>query len=75
MHFDRRAVEADRLHFDLNDALKLEGFKQPLQNARLAPAVHADIDCVPLAVGFRQRPPFAAVFCDITENDYPIRSL
>ena len=59
------AVEAQDFHLDPNNALDLQHLEKVLQHSVLAPAVHPHIYRVPVTVGFRQCPPFAAVFRDI----------
>jgi hypothetical protein len=46
----------------------LKGVKNPLQHAVFCPAIDSDADGAPGAEGFRERPPFAAVFADRDES-------
>ena len=65
MNLDRRAVKAYYLYIDLDDSLRLKRGKHSAEHSVLAPPVHANVDRMPISIGFRQRPPFAAVFRDI----------
>lgn len=49
MHFDQGAVQRNGLDLDADDLLALQVFEKSAQNPRLAPAVHARIDGVPVA--------------------------
>ena len=68
MNLDRRAVKAYYLYIDLDDSLRLKCGKYSAEHSVLAPSVHANIDRMPIAIGFRQRPPLAAVFRDIQDR-------
>ena len=48
--------------------LRLKRGKHSAEHSVLAPSVHANIDRVPISIGFRQRPPLAAVFRDIQDR-------
>ena len=65
MNLHAGAVQAKRLHPDLDDALNLQPFEHPLQHAVFAPSVHPNVDCMPIPIVFRQCSPFAAVLRDI----------
>ena len=65
MNLDRRAVKAYYLYIDLDDSLCLQCGKHSAEHSVLAPSVHANVDCMPISIGFRQCPPLAAVFRDI----------
>ena len=65
MNLDRRAVKAYYLYIDLDDSLRLKRSKHSAEHSVLAPSVHANVDCMPISIGFRQCPPLAAVFRDI----------
>ena len=65
MNLDRRAVKAYYLYIDLDDSFCLQCGKHSAEHSVLAPSVHANVDCMPISIGFRQRPPLAAVFRDI----------
>ena len=68
MNLDSRAVKAYHLYIDLDDSLRLKRCKHSAEHSVLAPPVHANVDCMPISIGFRQRPPFAAVFRDIQDR-------
>lgn len=68
MNLDRRAVKAYYLYIDLDDSLRLKRSKHSAEHSVLAPSVHANIDRMPISIGFRQRPPLAAVFRDIQDR-------
>ena len=68
MNLDRRAVKAYYLYIDLDDSLRLKRCKHSAEHSVLAPPVHANVDRMPISIGFRQRPPFAAVFRDIQDR-------
>ena len=68
MNLDRRAVKAYYLYIDLDDSLRLKRCKHSAEHSVLAPSVHANVDRMPISIGFRQRPPFAAVFRDIQDR-------
>lgn len=68
MNLDRRAVKAYYLYIDLDDSLRLKRCKHSAEHSVLAPPVHANVDRMPISIGFRQRPPLAAVFCDIQDR-------
>lgn len=68
MNLDSRAVKAYHLHIGLDDSLRLQCGKHSAEHSVLAPPVHANVDCMPISIGFRQRPPFAAVFRDIQDR-------
>jgi hypothetical protein len=46
----------------------LKGVKDPFQHAVFCPPVDSDVDGMPRAEGFRESPPFTAVFADIDEG-------
>ena len=68
MNLDRRAVKAYYLYINLDDSLRLKRGKHSAEHSVLAPSVHANVDCMPISIGFRQRPPLAAVFRDIQDR-------
>ena len=68
MNLDRRAVKAYYLYIDLDDSLRLKRGKHSAEHSVLAPSVHANVDRMPISIGVRQRPPFAAVFRDIQDR-------
>ena len=68
MNLDSRAVKAYYLYIDLDDSLRLKRGKHSAEHSVLAPSVHANVDRMPISIGFRQRPPFAAVFRDIQDR-------
>ena len=68
MNLGSRAVKAYYLYIDLDDSLRLKRSKHSAEHSVLAPSVHADIDRMPISIGFRQRPPLAAVFRDIQDR-------
>lgn len=68
MNLDSRAVKAYHLYVDLDDSLRLKRGKHSAEHSVLAPSVHANIDRMPISIGFRQRPPLAAVFRDIQDR-------
>ena len=68
MNLNRRTVKAHYFHVDLNDTFCLQGGKYPAKNPVLAPPVHANIDCMPISIVFRQCPPLAAVLRDIQDR-------
>ena len=65
MHFDRSAVQGNRLEFDGDNLFLLQAGKDPVEHPRLAPAVHSRINSVSIPQGFLQSPPFAAMFSHI----------
>ena len=68
MNLDSRAVKAYHLYVDLDDSLRLKRGKHSAEHSVLAPSVHANIDRMPISIGFRPRPPLAAVFRDIQDR-------
>ena len=68
MNLDRRAVKAYHLYIDLDDPLRLKRGKHSAEHSVFAPSVHANIDCMPISIAFRQCPPLAAVFRDIQDR-------
>ena len=68
MNLDRRAVKAYYLYIDLDDSFCLQCGKHSAEHSVLAPSVHANVDRMPISIGFRQCPPFAAVFRDIQDR-------
>ena len=68
MNLDRRAVKAYYLYIDLDDSFCLQCGKHSAEHSVLAPSVHANVDCMPISIGFRQCPPLAAVFRDIQDR-------
>ena len=68
MHFDDRAVEADRFNLHADELLMLQLLKQAIQHAGLRPAVHACIDRVPVAEALGQSTPFAAVLRHVQDR-------
>ena len=68
MNLDSRAVKTYYLYIDLDDSLRLKRSKHSAEHSVLAPSVHANIDRMPIPIGFRQRPPLAAVFRDIQDR-------
>ena len=68
MNLDRRAVKAYYLYIDLDDSLRLKRGKHSAEHSVLAPPVHANVDRMPISIGFRQRPPLAAVFRGIQDR-------
>ena len=73
MNLDRRAVKAYYLYIDLDDSLRLKRGKHSAEHSVFAPSVHANIDRMPISIGFRQRPPLAAVFRDIQDRIYQLK--
>ena len=73
MNLDRRAVKAYHLHIDLDDSLRLKRGRHSAEHSILAPSVHANIDCMPISISFRQCPPLAAVFRDIQDRIYQLK--
>ena len=73
MNLDRRAVKAYYLYIDLDDSLRLKRCKHSAEHSVLAPPVHANVDRMPISIGFRQRPPLAAVFRDIQDRIYQLK--
>ena len=73
MNLDGRAVKAYHLHVDLDDSLHLKRGKHSAEHSIFAPPVHANIDCMPISIGFRQCPPLAAVFRDIQYRVYQLK--
>ena len=65
MNLDSRAVKTYYLYIDLDDSRRLKRSKHSAEHSVLAPSVHANVDCMPISIGFRQCPPLAAVFRDI----------
>ena len=68
MYLYRRAVKAYHVNIDAYDTLCLQGCKHPAKDSVLAPTIHADIDCMPVTIVFRQCSPFAAVFRNIQDR-------
>ena len=73
MNLDSRAVKAYYLYIDLDDSLRLKRSKHSAEHSVLAPSVHANIDRMPISIGFRQRPPLAAVFRDIQDRIHELQ--
>ena len=53
--------------------LRLKRGKHSAEHSVLAPSVHANVDRMPISIGFRQCPPFAAVFRDIQDRIYQLK--
>ena len=68
MDFDEGAVQSHRLQLDLNDLLLLQPCKHPIEHARLAPAIHACIDRVPISKTAGQAAPFTPLFGDMQDG-------
>ena len=65
MYFDDRTVHRHGLDLNPDDLLLLESRKDPVHDAGFSPAIHSSVDCVPIAIAFRQSAPFAAVLSDV----------
>ena len=65
MYFDNGAVQTDRFDPDAHKLLMLQFLEQPIQYAGFCPAIHARIDCVPVAEALRQASPFAAILRNV----------
>src|SRR5438876_380832 len=61
MNLNDRTVQTHRLNLDADELLALQLREEPIQNARLGPAVHTRINRMPVAKALRQRAPLAAV--------------
>src|ERR1700677_3932558 len=69
--FDNGAIQGNRLDFELDYLFLLQPRKDPIKHARLAPAVHAGIDGMPVAQPTGQTAPFTALFGHIQDRiDY-----
>ena len=72
MHFNTCAVQAYGLHANTDYVFLLKPLKKTLQTTIFAPTVHPNINRMPIPIGFRQCPPFAAVFRDIQYRIYQL---
>ena len=72
MNLDSRAVKAYYLYIDLDYSFCLQCGKHSAEHSVLAPSVHANVDCMPISIGPRQRPLLAAVFRDIQDRIYQL---
>lgn len=68
MDLDAGAVQTEAFDADCNQALPLKGFENPFEDALLGPPAKPRVDGVPIAVFFRQTPPFAAVLGNIEQR-------
>jgi hypothetical protein len=68
MHFYRYGIQGDHAYGFDRYLFFLEGVKNPFQHAVFSPSVDSDVDGMPGAEGFREGPPFTAVFADIDER-------
>lgn len=65
MQFHACAVKAHGFLLDFDDIFPLQSFQKTLKNSIFTPAIHTDINCMPISMTFRQNPSFTDVFCDI----------
>ena len=68
MNFDACTIKAHSFQLDFDDIFPLQSFKKMLKNSIFTPAIHANINCMPIPITFRQCPPFTAVFRDIQDR-------
>jgi hypothetical protein len=61
MNLRNRAVQGHGLDLDTDDLSMLQLLEQSVQNTTPGPAVHARVDCMPVAKALGQAAPFAAV--------------
>ena len=72
VYFNTCAVKTHSFQLDFNNVFPLQPFKKTLKNSIFAPAIHSNINCMPIPVTFRQCPPFTAVFRDIQDRIYQL---
>jgi len=65
MDLDDSAVQRHRFNLDADDLSLLQMLEKTGQNPRLAPAIHAGVDGVPVAKFQRQSTPFTALLGDM----------
>jgi hypothetical protein len=68
MNFDRRAIQAHAFDAHGQDLLGLQPRKDPIQDPRFAPSVHAGVDRVPAAETLWWPAPLSAMFDHIEEG-------
>ena len=68
MNLDSRAIKAYYLYIDLDDSLRMKRSKHSAEHSDLATTLQANKQQMPISIGFRQRPPLAAVFRDIQDR-------
>lgn len=68
MNLDRCAVKTYHFGVNLDYPFCLQCGKYSAEYTVLAPSAHANVYCMPISVGFRQRPSFAAVLRDIQDR-------
>ena len=73
MNLDDRAVQTDVIEADGHNLFGLQPGKDSVQNSRLAPAVHARVDRMPIAKMLRQAAPFAAMLNHIQQRVEPLQ--
>lgn len=64
MHFGGCAVAAQTINGHVDHVVLLKRINQPVQNARVRPTAHPDVNRMPFAEPRRQGPPFAASLGD-----------
>ena len=71
MHFDDRAVQANRLDLDAHDLSMLQLLEHAIEHPIFGPAIHARVDGVPIAESQGQPAPLATVLGHIKNGiDY-----
>ena len=68
MNFNASTVKTHCFQLDLDDIFPLQSFKKTLKNSIFTPAIHTNINCMPISITFRQCPPFTGVFRDIQDR-------
>jgi len=68
VNLDGRAIQADVFDPDGQDLFLLQPGENPIQHARLAPAVHAGVDGMPVAEMAGQTAPFAPLLHHIEQG-------
>lgn len=68
MHFYRCGVQGNHPYPLVRYLFFLKSVKNPFQHAVFGPSVDSDVDGMPGAEGFREGPPFTAVFADIDDG-------
>ena len=65
MNFDTGGIQTHYVYLDFDDTELLQPQKGCLQHTLLGPAVHLDVDYVPISVFFGQAPPFAPILYEV----------
>jgi hypothetical protein len=62
------AIETHRFDLDADELFLLQLLEEPIQHARFSPAIHPQVDRMPVAKPLRQSAPFAAVLRHVEDR-------